>query len=241
MSIYSPYKIHSGVGLANSGTFGGNTISLIHFDGIDAATISTDEISGIAWTFEGLAQLDTAQLKFGTSSLLVGDTTDFAFGETISLTGANPWTIECFARKSVLATVLTFGLYTAGGLGGIRRCRVLWNDDDTMNLAIRNASNESVIASSSSGTLGAAANTWYHLVALYDGLTFQVYFDGSRVINDAGIDPGAGQTMGNPSSVTAGFTSGIANSIWIDEMRVSKIARYTGATLTQPTSVFVID
>src|SRR3990172_6895785 len=197
MAIYSHYRPQAGVGLANSGTFGGNTISLIHFDGIDAATISTDEISGIAWTFEGLAQLDTAQLKFGT--------------------------------------------YTAGGLGGIRRCRVLWNDDDTMNLAIRNASNESVIASSSSGTLGAAANTWYHLVALYDGLTFQEYFDGSRVINDAGIDPGAGQTMGNPSSVTAGFTSGIANSIWIDEMRVSKIARYTGATYTIPTAKFVLD
>src|SRR3990172_3662496 len=241
MAIYSHYRPQAGVGLANSGTFGGNTVSLSHFDGADAAVTTFDDISGNSWAFATSAQLDTAQLKFGTSSLLVGDTTDFAFGETISLTGANPWTIECFARKSVLATVLTFGLYTAGGLGGIRRCRVLWNDDDTMNLAIRNASNESVIASSSSGTLGAAANTWYHLVALYDGLTFQVYFDGSRVINDAGIDPGAGQTMGNPSSVTAGFTSGIANSIWIDEMRVSKIARYTGATYTIPTAKFVLD
>jgi len=54
------------------------TSLLIHFDGNDAATTSTDSSSySHTPTFVGNAQLDTAQKKFGTSSLLLDGNGDY--------------------------------------------------------------------------------------------------------------------------------------------------------------------
>lgn len=54
----------------------GKTVSLIHFDGADAATTIPDE-AGITWTARGNAQLDTAQKVFGTASLLLDGNGDY--------------------------------------------------------------------------------------------------------------------------------------------------------------------
>src|SRR3990167_9908671 len=79
-----------------------NTIALLHFDGADAATTFTDE-NGRTWTGAADAQLDTAQKKFGTASLLLDGTgdyidtpdhADFAFG-------SGNFTIEMFIKKNV--------------------------------------------------------------------------------------------------------------------------------------------
>ncbi len=52
------------------GTTNKNVLTL-HLDGADAATATTDAATNKAVTFVGTAQLDTAQSKFGGSSLLL--------------------------------------------------------------------------------------------------------------------------------------------------------------------------
>lgn len=67
----------------------GNTKLLLHFDGADGAT-STVDATGRHSTinFRGDAQLDTAQKKFGTSSLLLDGTGDY-----IDLPDSDDWDI----------------------------------------------------------------------------------------------------------------------------------------------------
>lgn len=52
------------------------TKALLHFNGIDTSTTFRDE-SGKTWTGGGTAQLDTAQKKLGTASLLLDGNSDY--------------------------------------------------------------------------------------------------------------------------------------------------------------------
>ena len=93
-----------GVAPCTAGKLKAETKLLLHFDGADAATTIVDSSgngrpNGTAF---GNAQIDTAQKKFGTASLLLdgaGDyitipaSTDFDFG-------AGDFTIDCWIRRA---------------------------------------------------------------------------------------------------------------------------------------------
>ena len=55
-------------------------VLMLHFDGADAAVATTDAATNKAVTFVGTAQLDTAQSKFGGSSLLGAGSGDYKIG-----------------------------------------------------------------------------------------------------------------------------------------------------------------
>ena len=59
----------------------GNDKLICSFDGADEATAFTAEIGG-AFTFAGTAQLDTAQKKLGTASLLLDGNSMHFFSST---------------------------------------------------------------------------------------------------------------------------------------------------------------
>lgn len=83
-----------------------STTKLIsHFNGEDAATAYTDPVAG-AYTFEGAAQLDTAEKKFGTASLLLNGTTDYvSLPDSTSWSfGANNFTIHLWVKYNSLPT-----------------------------------------------------------------------------------------------------------------------------------------
>jgi hypothetical protein len=83
--------------------YGGDTVLVSkRKNGLDGDTSSTDESQAAhALTFVGNAQIDTAQSKFGGSSLLLdgsGDrvTTPNSVGWQLGSTSSSPWTIECW-------------------------------------------------------------------------------------------------------------------------------------------------
>lgn len=87
-----------------------NVVSLMHFDGPDGSTTMPDE-KGRIWTPQGNAQLDTAQSRWGGSSLLLdgsGDylTTPSDVGLTLAGTDATiqGW-VRPAASKSLMALV----------------------------------------------------------------------------------------------------------------------------------------
>lgn len=206
-----------------------NVVSLLHFNGTDGATATTDE-TGRAWTFRTSAQLDTAQAKFGPSSLLIGgastsridcaSSSDFAFG-------TGDFTIEGFLRVTSVAA--SFQMIHDG--------RVLANSVPRPTLYL---SGSSLVYYASGGNRVSGGtvptNTWIHYMYSRAGTTGRLGLNGTILGSwtdnlDYEDHP---VTLGN-----GGHTPYDAPVVgWIDEVRVTKgVARYTGA-YTPPSSPF---
>lgn len=63
-------------GVSDGDPYWANVVSLLHFDGPDGSTTMTDE-KGRIWTPGGNAQIDTAQSRWGGSSLLLDGAGDY--------------------------------------------------------------------------------------------------------------------------------------------------------------------
>jgi hypothetical protein len=211
----------------------------MHANGVDASTTFTDVSTGGAdsphtLTAQGEAQVDTAQKKFGTGSLLCDGSTDMvtaADSEDWNL-GTGAFTIDFWMRYngSPVSDVMPFTLGQNSASDGIRI-----NPRATSSLAsfILAGSTHNVTLDSDY-----AGDTWYHmaLVREADG-TCHFFRDG--VLQDA--------TFSNTNNITGG-TAGIAIGAtvlgnfswpgWIDEVRVSKgIARWT-SNFTPPSAEY---
>ncbi|MGR9441704.1 LamG domain-containing protein [Rhizobium leguminosarum] len=213
---------------------------LCGFNGTDGATSSTDESGvGRTLTFVGNAQLDTAQFKFGASSLLLDGTGDYiTCADSADWDfGAGQFTAELFVRfasgfgtnEAFLgqwgATVaeqswflflssgsLLFRLHDSGGTN--RDTSVAWTP---------------------------TVNTWYHLAVDRDASNkVRVYRDGTMVASNT-----YSQTFQNGTGlfgigVVPGFAGTFDLNGWVDEVRVTKgVARYASDSgYTVPTAAF---
>ncbi|WP_028535619.1 LamG-like jellyroll fold domain-containing protein [Paludibacterium yongneupense] len=90
---------------------------LLHFDGANGATATTDDF-GNPVALYGAAQLDTSVSKFGTSSLKLNGTTDYAKIPSITALPNGSWSIRgWFNPTSVTGTQTFFNLVNAAGFG----------------------------------------------------------------------------------------------------------------------------
>jgi hypothetical protein len=224
MTIYSPYKIQAGVGLANAGTFGENTLSLNHFNGTDASTVLTDDITGITWTIGTGTELDTAVKKFGDSSLLfTALTTDTSVtGFNSSFTASN-FTIEGWYRQDADEKLViqspTLNL----------SARVM-NGDFLFNVKDSGANN---IVNLTSGTLF-STNTHYHFAFVKNNTIYSIFFNENRIAT--------GTATGTPAVATSlEFVNDNNANSWLDDFRLLRTARYSGASYTAPAAEFIID
>lgn len=79
--------------------------ALLHFNGADASTTMTDQ-NGRTWTANGNAQLDTAQQKFGSASLLLDGTGDYiSTADADDLSADRDFTFECWIRPNFTSTL----------------------------------------------------------------------------------------------------------------------------------------
>lgn len=225
--------------------FGGNdafTKLLLHLDGADAATATTDaSISKHSITFNGDAQIDTAQYKFGVSSMLcdgngdylsVADHADWSFGTgnftidfwtrvgTLPVPGADKYIMSQNAGDTN-----NFWFIYLNNTGGNYEWRALFKSGGNTKAYYRLSH-------------ALSADTWYHIALVRDGAAGYLFQGGSMVgmtestafgSNDVG-DIGAELQIGNNLGGTAGLIG------HLDEVRISKgIARWT--TSFTPTTV----
>lgn len=204
------------------------TKSLLHFDGTDGSTVITDEI-GKTWAAYGNAQIDTAQKKFGTASLLLDGTGDY-----ISTADSADWdlgtgdfTIDCWIRLNSLPSdgsvfVIASQYQDAGNYWRV----TYYNSSGTYRLQLRVVSGASTLINMTQ-VASLSAGTWYHLAVVRNGNNFKIFLDGTQL----GSDTAASITMPNlSSSLYIGSTDGSTQFFdgWIDEFRFSKgIARWT--------------
>ncbi|RWN72296.1 MAG: LamG domain-containing protein [Mesorhizobium sp.] len=245
MLLYSSFL---GAGGGGAGTitdpYFASVVLLCGFNGSDGATSTTDEATAKAITFFGNAQLDTAQKKFGTASLLLdgtgdrlqlADSLDWQLGSTNNA----PWTVEAWVMWNVLdadnrgimgqgPTTNQGWIFTgASTLGEL--AFVLSNSGSSFNVTVT--------------TSGAAMTTgvWYHCAADKDaGGKIRLYVDGVML----GSATPANSAIFNSNSALAIGAQGVTGIVdmngWLDEVRITKgVARYASDSgFTVPTAAF---
>lgn len=204
-----------------------NTLLLLHMDGTNGSTTFTDSsASALTITRQGSAQLATStpSPKFGTASCNLN-------------TGGFSWSSTAFNNLTTLTIDfwgynLTTAVPTISCAYASTYVRFYWQVLASF-YASSNGSSWNVV---SGGALGftAPSNTWTHYAIVCDGTNLKAYQDGSQVGSFAfTLSTG---TTGTWSFGGAGG-GGYSYTGFVDEFRVSNIARWTSA-FTPPTQAY---
>ena len=208
-----------------------NTVALLHMDGADTSTTFTDE-SGKTWTAYNSAQIDTAQSKFGGGSglfvpashsyLSTPDHADFNFG-------AGNFTFDTQIRFVALsATQQTlFAQFT--------NANYYWMWYIT-NTAMHFKQNEAGLTIDLSFACSLGTDTWYHLEIDRSGSSWYAFVEGTQ-IGSTGTDDTALRDGGTAYKISTTDNFGEEVNGWLDEFRVSNVARHT-ANFTAPTKAY---
>jgi hypothetical protein len=231
-----------------------NVSTLLHFDSAMEGDQRLTCAKGKAWYMAGAgrpktwnaggnAQADTAQSKFGGSSLILDGT-----GDVISTAdsadwepGAGDFTVEAWVRFAALPnlSMILWSKYTATG------------SQRSMAFQINPSGSMSAVWSTTGGAgppsfSGAATfvvDQWHHVAWTRNSTDMRLWLDGVQVAITTAL--GAGTIFGGTSPVAIGAwnSSGSFGNFfagWIDEFRFTKgTCRYTG-TFTPPTDPFPV-
>lgn|SRR5574341_208392 len=197
-------------------------VFLCSFDGADGATTSIDES---AWahtpTFLAQAQLDTAQAKFGASSLLLNPAVDsdrVTIGAGAELLLAdNRFGVEMFIRPTANALLSLSSLWQQGDASPQFSWRFELN---STTLRFRASTNGTSLSTWLDVAHGMSADTWYHVAADRDinGI-LRIYREGSML---GSVDMSGTSFFASTDPVSIGGTSNGFNIFngHIDEARM---------------------
>jgi hypothetical protein len=214
-----------------------NVVLLSGFDGTDAATSAIDDSdSNHTFVFDNGVHLDTAQKKFGMSSVLmdgaddnlyVNDNEDFDFE-------ADPFTIEGWFRWNTIQDSFNGLIAQWYSAIGAEQWLFDWDTTGTLQFSAKTGAGSHLITSGSwTPTIG----VWYHLAVDRDSSDdFRIYVDG--VVIGTGNDTGTITSTGSPQMSIGHYQGNRELDGWVDEVRITKgVARYGGA-FTAPTNRF---
>lgn len=209
-----------------------NVSLLLGFEHRDGAIIAVNEApSCIAQSARGgNAQIDTAQKKYGNSSLLLDGTGDFlSFPNTGKFGVAQgDFTVEWFFRRN--ASKLQVMLSRRPNVGSAEWVTYLLADNRPF-LGVFNGAGAVV---SITGVTATNSGQWYHFEVTRSGSTWRLFLDG--VLEASGTESAA--PLADTSTLNIGreqsATSARDFNGWIDEVRfTSGVCRHT-ATFTPP-------
>ena len=220
-----------------------SVLFLSSLDGADGATAATDSSnSARAITFVGNAQLDTAQAKWGTSSLLLD-----ASGDYISVPDSNDWnftgqfTVECWARLASLTAGGTShtlaGHYQVSGNLRSWWMRIVDGGGEIQAVCSTDGTN---IQTARFESAASTINTWSHYAMTRDASNVIRIFRDGVVGNVTATLAGTLFNSSVPVTFGAAFNGGATafHNGWIDEIRITNgLARYT-ANFTPPRGPF---
>ena len=225
----------------SSGETSFNKVSLLlPFDGSDTATSTSDESDNShTITFAGTAQLDTAQKKFGTASLLLDGDSDYiqvADHDSFDFDAGN-FTVECWIRFAALGNNTIFSHWANGTATSMSYYLTYFNGSGILRLGHYLSGNADTSYSWSPST-----GTWYHIALERSGTTLKVYIDGTSVIS-VSASTTALRNSEDPFRIGVfnDASTGSPSLDWyfnghIDDLRITKgLARY-GTNFTPPTS-----
>jgi len=212
--------------------FGGSTFASSPFGDPGGVSIAfvvngvglevASEGQGILFSAFNQAQLSTAQSKFGVSSLLLDGTNDYVESDSNVNLNSTDFTIDVWIRPNSVT-----------GYKGIWQSGTSTTEQSYLlgNTVYWTVTPSTIITSS----VTVNANEWTMLSYERQGNTHRIYKNGT--LEDTATT--ANKQDNGPFSIGEnGF--GDFNG-YIDELRVSTVARYTGSSFTEPTSAFTPD
>lgn len=221
-----------------------NVKLLLHLDGTDGATVTTDvSDSAHAITFNGTAQLDTAVKKFGTASLLLDGDSDFLsipdsadwdiFGSTSN------YTIDFWVKHTDHAGSEAYVSQMADANNGWRLERT---DGTGLRLLVRTGGSGNIINLTTNTDI--SDTNWHHVALVKLVSEYGIYLDGVQVgyLSDT-------STGNYTASLLIGVTTEL-NSYFdgsMDDIRIIQSNAFSATpvvgltdTITVPTSAHIV-
>lgn len=217
-------------------------------DGADGATVYTERsLNAAVATFVGNAQLDTAQQKFGTASLLLDGTGDYQEypDDPAFVLGSSDFTVQGWVRFVSLPAVgdeMTLVSQWSTSTPTDQAFAIsLIQDGGSFRIRFEA---EDAVGVFEQGTISAPPlNTWIHFAAQRSaGDTLSIWWDGLLEFEAGGIFSGAVQD--STETVKLGVfdpADGFGNEAfldgYLDDVQISTAAEYTpGGAITVPTT-----
>ncbi len=220
-----------------------NVVLLLPFDGIDAATSTTDESdSAHSITFNGTSQIDTAESIWGGSSLLLDGNSDYLeiTDSADFFLGSQDFTVEAWLRFNALgAGQFMCSSYENTGndrawawvMDADERVRFGWSSDgsDTLNKYV-------------SDMPAITTGVWYHAAAVKSSGVIIQFWDGVQLTESAGESDAETDIFDSSEPFRVGtiYSNGLVAFFngHIDDFRLTVgLARYT-SDFTPPTAPF---
>ncbi len=214
-----------------------DTYLLLHFEGTNGSALAPDSSiykrhfmrnrNGVG------TEISTTQSKFGSSSYYANGASDQSFGRNVDTGGdtydshdyhfENDFTIDCWIRPEATFSTTDRCIYSNSGSSS--QGFGLMISSTQMRIWV----NGSYIGNFVYGTPAITEANWHHVAAERQGDTWSMYIDGTRVhqFNDSTI---INYAWSNPRIERLHITNGTEWKGHIDELRLSNVARYQGAS-----------
>lgn len=205
-----------------------NTVLMLHGDGADASTNISDSTGRNFMVPINSMQIDTAQSKFGGSSILCGTTNTLHITDTTDVTfGTGSFTVDLWFR---LNSSFTGNENTLVYFSASPDFRITTRfDNDKLQFACGAAVQVSNSALS--------ADTWYHCAAVRNGTDVKLFLDGVEQTGNGIPQTSSDNLVANAFNI-GNDPGGNRLFGWIDEFRVVKgVAAWT-ANFTPPTAAY---
>ena len=209
-----------------------DTLLLIHSDTSDASTTFVDSSpSGRTITVVNNTQHDTAQKKFGASSILFDGTNDeLTIPDSADWVFAGNFTIDFWIRTGTAGDLMTHA--TSATAGNTNFDFRLGGGGSQFGALVSNGSSFPV---NIVGGANLADSAWHHLALVRLGNRFDIYVAGTSVANATSAvsinDVSAPITIGKAFNGANDFNG------HMDEIRISKVARWD-ANFTPPSAPY---
>lgn len=221
---------------AGGGVPSANVKSLLHFDGANGSTTITDE-TGRAWAAVGNAQISTARSKFGSASLLLDGTGDYA--ETADAADLEPAALDFCAEGFFYNAGTNAGLFSKGDISDFPSFEMRITDPNTLVLAMATAGGWYLNNVFASGSI-VPANAFFHLALCRAGANLAVFLNGTRSYSRTDANVTLRNTSGSLKVGYAAFNGAQLNGN-CDEFRYvvgNSVYDPTQTTITVPTAPF---
>lgn len=215
---------------------------LLHGEGADASTTIKDSSpTHRTVSVYGNAQIDTAQKKFGSASILFDGVWDAVYCADSDdwYLGTGDFTIDWWVRFSSLPTSGNYAHIIGQRVNDSNRWNLLINNNSgtyRMIFSVRGSQSIEVTRNFSSLSTG----TWYHMALTRAGSSFKMFLDG----NQLSTEYITGNTIDNFATVlTLGSRySDYAWSLngWLDEVRLIKGKAIWTSSFTPPTTPYAL-
>lgn len=229
-----------------------NTKFLGHFEGSDGATSWTsDDLWGRIATFGGSAQIDTAQFKFGSSSLLLNGTTDYVTFPTLGYLdtsynfGKENFTIDTWVRFSNVTVGNTYQCLVSSYLDNSNYWTFYFEEDnDMLGFIYTKVTDNRININSGASTFVPVIDTWYHVAVIrgWGGVDDRFAFtvDGSLIGTFKTDDSHCGVLRSSILYVGALNTAAYFTAGHMDETRITKGEALWTSNFTAPTSAMTV-